>query len=56
MGFLTDLTQRLRHDLALDPLDVGALMARAAARPPARDFAAALVAGTPAGAPASSPR
>ena len=50
MGFLTDLTHRLRDDLARDPLDEGALMGRAAARPPARDFAAALTAraGTPA--------
>ncbi|HEY6567612.1 MAG TPA: indole-3-glycerol phosphate synthase TrpC [Actinomycetota bacterium] len=42
MGFLTDLTQRLRDDLVRDPLDEGALMARAVARPPARDFEAAL--------------
>jgi indole-3-glycerol phosphate synthase len=42
MGFLTDLTQRLRTDLIRDPLDEAALMARATARPPARDFEAAL--------------
>lgn len=42
MGFLTDLTQRLRDDLIRDPLDEGALMARVSARPPARDFEAAL--------------
>lgn len=42
MGFLTDLTQRLRDDLARTPLDEGALMARAAARPPTRDLEAAL--------------
>ena len=42
MGFLTDLTQRLRDDLVRHPLDEGALMARANARPSARDFEAAL--------------
>ncbi len=42
MGFLTDLTQRLRDDLTRAPLDEGALMARAMARPPVRDFEAAL--------------
>ncbi|HEY5861096.1 MAG TPA: indole-3-glycerol phosphate synthase TrpC, partial [Actinomycetota bacterium] len=42
MGFLTDLTTQLRRDLADHPLDEGALMARATARPPARDFEGAL--------------
>jgi indole-3-glycerol phosphate synthase len=42
MGFLTDLTERLRADLDRRPLDDDALLARATARPPARDFAAAL--------------
>ena len=42
MGFLTDLVADVRRDLDRRPLDDGALMARARARPPARDFARAL--------------
>jgi indole-3-glycerol phosphate synthase len=42
MGFLTDLTDRLRRDLLERPLDASALMARARVRPPARDLAGAL--------------
>ena len=34
MGFLTDLTDRLRLDLLARPLDVSTLMARARVRPP----------------------
>lgn len=42
MGFLTDFVDDLRRRLAEHPLDDGALLARASARPPARDFLAAL--------------
>lgn len=42
MGFLTDFVDDLRRRLAEHPLDDGALLARASARPPARDFVAAL--------------
>jgi indole-3-glycerol phosphate synthase len=42
MGFLTDFVRRARDDLAEHPLDDGALLARATARPPARDFPGAL--------------
>jgi indole-3-glycerol phosphate synthase len=42
MGFLSDLVERARRDLAEHPLDEGALLARAKARPPARDLAGAL--------------
>ncbi|MEX1264891.1 MAG: indole-3-glycerol phosphate synthase TrpC [Actinomycetota bacterium] len=42
MGFLTDFVDDLRRRLAEHPLDEGALLARASARPPARDFIAAL--------------
>jgi len=48
MGFLTDLTERLRRDLLARPLDASALMARALLRPPPRDLAAALREGRPA--------
>jgi indole-3-glycerol phosphate synthase len=42
MGFLTDLVERIRADLERQPLDDGALMARAMAQPPPRDFLGAL--------------
>jgi indole-3-glycerol phosphate synthase len=42
MGFLTDLTERVRDDLVRVPLDDGALLERARLRPPARDFTRAL--------------
>jgi indole-3-glycerol phosphate synthase len=42
MGFLTDIVERVRRDLARAPLDEGALMARCLALPPARDFGEAL--------------
>ena len=48
MGFLTDLVAEIRRDLERRPLDDGALLARALARPPARDFLAALRDRTPA--------
>jgi indole-3-glycerol phosphate synthase len=48
MAFLTDLVAGVRRELDAHPLDEGALLARATARPPARDFAAALRASTPA--------
>ena len=48
MGFLTDFVADLRRRLAEHPLDDGALLARASARPPARDFVAALRERTPA--------
>lgn len=48
MGFLTDLVTGVRRDLEHHPLDDGALLARAVARPPARDFTGALRARTPA--------
>ncbi len=48
MGFLTDLVADVRRTLDAHPLDDGALLARASARPPARDFAAALRGRTPA--------
>jgi indole-3-glycerol phosphate synthase len=48
MGFLTDLTRRIRADLERHPLDDVALMSRAAARPPTRDFATALAGRVPA--------
>lgn len=48
MGFLTDLVDRTRRELERRPLDDGALMARAMARPPARDFERALRARVPA--------
>jgi indole-3-glycerol phosphate synthase len=48
MGFLTDFVTELRRELAERPLDDGALLARASARPPARGFAAALRASDPA--------
>jgi indole-3-glycerol phosphate synthase len=48
MGFLTDLTRRIRADLERHPLDDVALMSRAATRPPTRDFAAALAGHVPA--------
>lgn len=42
MGFLTDINERIRAELAARPLDASALMARALHRPPARDFVGAL--------------
>ena len=48
MGFLTDLVTRARRDLDEHPLDEGALLARAGARPPPRGFLTALRARTPA--------
>jgi indole-3-glycerol phosphate synthase len=48
MGFLTDIVGEIRRDLAERPLNDGALLARASARPPARDFIAALRASSPA--------
>jgi indole-3-glycerol phosphate synthase len=42
VGFLTDLTGQIRHDLEARPLDASGLMARAMVRPPARDLVAAL--------------
>jgi indole-3-glycerol phosphate synthase len=48
MGFLTDLTERLRRDLLEQPLDASALMARARVRPPARDLLGALRTSRPA--------
>ena len=42
MGFLTDLVTEARRRLDERPLDDGALLGRARARPPARDFVAAL--------------
>ena len=48
MGFLTDLVADVRRALDAHPLDEGALLARASARPPARDFTGALRARTPA--------
>jgi indole-3-glycerol phosphate synthase len=47
MGFLTDLVERIRHDLRERPLDDTALMARAHALPPARPFEEALRAAPP---------
>ena len=48
MGFLTDLVADLRRRLDERPLDEGALLARALARPPARGLLAALSERTPA--------
>ena len=48
MGFLTDFVAGVRHDLREHPLDEGALLSRAQARPPARGFVAALREPTPA--------
>ncbi|MDH5225396.1 MAG: indole-3-glycerol phosphate synthase TrpC [Actinomycetota bacterium] len=48
MGFLTDVVVQVRRDLAEQPLDEEALLARARARPPAREFTAALRGGAPA--------
>ena len=42
MGFLSGFVDDLRRRLDEHPLDEGALLARASARPPARDFVAAL--------------
>lgn len=47
MGFLTDFVAGVRRDLREHPLDEGALLSRAQARPPARDFVAALREPTP---------
>jgi indole-3-glycerol phosphate synthase len=48
MGFLSDLVLGVRRELDAHPLDDGALLARAASRPPARGFIAALRGGRPA--------
>jgi indole-3-glycerol phosphate synthase len=48
MGFLTDITTRIRRGLDDHPLDVGALMTRALLMPPVRDFTAAIRNGAPA--------
>ncbi|MET0800501.1 MAG: indole-3-glycerol phosphate synthase TrpC [Actinomycetota bacterium] len=48
MGFLTDLVADVRRDLERHPLDDGALLARARARPPARNFVGALRGQSPA--------
>jgi indole-3-glycerol phosphate synthase len=49
MGFLSDLVERVRTDLERNPLDDGALMARATSGPPPRDFTGSLEsAGSPA--------
>ncbi len=48
MGFLTDFVSGVRRDLREHPLDEGALLSRAQARPPARGFVAALRERTPA--------
>ena len=48
MGFLTEFVADLRRRLAEHPLDDGALLVRASARPPARDFVGALRGRTPA--------
>lgn len=48
MGFLTDFVSEVRRDLREHPLDEGALLSRAQARPPARGFVAALRERTPA--------
>ena len=48
MGFLTDFVSGVRRDLRERPLDEGALLSRAQARPPARGFVAALRERTPA--------
>lgn len=42
MGFLTDLTDRIRADLERSPLDDGASLSRALARAPVRDLEVAL--------------
>lgn len=42
MGFLTDHVREVRRDLADRPLDEGALLARAVARPAARGFSSAM--------------
>jgi indole-3-glycerol phosphate synthase len=42
MGFLSELVERLRHDLREHPLDASRLLARAHAMPPPRPFEAAL--------------
>jgi indole-3-glycerol phosphate synthase len=47
MGFLTEITDRIRRDLERVPIDEGALMARVLASPPPRPFEAALRSGTP---------
>ncbi|HTG46527.1 MAG TPA: indole-3-glycerol phosphate synthase TrpC [Actinomycetota bacterium] len=47
MGFLTDVLAQTRRDLADRPLDLSALEAAAAARPPARPWVASLRHGSP---------
>ncbi len=47
MGFLTDLTDRIRRDLLAQPLDASALLARTMAMPPPRDLEGCLRARTP---------
>lgn len=48
MGFLTDLTDGVRRDLARSPLDADALAERAATAQPTRDLERALRSGAPA--------
>jgi indole-3-glycerol phosphate synthase len=48
MGFLTDITSRIRRGLEDRPLDEGLLMTRALLMPPAHDFTAAIRSGSPA--------
>jgi indole-3-glycerol phosphate synthase len=52
VGFLTEINERIRRDLAARPPDASSLMARALLRPPPRDFAGALRAASSPGAPA----
>jgi indole-3-glycerol phosphate synthase len=47
MGFLTEISDRIRRDLDRAPLDESALMARVLASPPPRAFESALRSGTP---------
>jgi len=42
LGFLSDLTERIRKDLAADPPDAGSFLLRIRTLPPARDFDGAL--------------
>jgi indole-3-glycerol phosphate synthase len=55
MGFLSDLVERRRRELRAAPLDEGALLQRAAARPPARDLTSALRPALGAREPAPAP-
>lgn len=47
MGFLSDLVDAIRRDLARSPLDESRLLARALALPPPRDLARAIMAADP---------